>query len=130
MYIGRDATLKKSKLIKILGLAAWGIVTVAVYVAAVKSRNAAILSAVTNALIAIIAVCAALYSFLYVKIIGLRNKANCKPEEKFDFEAADKLTEDDKRFLRRANTGIKLIMIAALPPIATVLCDVVITMLI
>lgn len=122
--------MKNSKIRKILGLAVWGIITVAVYVAAVKSRNAAILSAVTNAFIVLIGVCAVLYAYLYVKVIGLRKKAGISPDEKFDFETSDKLTQDDKRFLRRADPGIKLIMLAALPPIAVVLCDVIITMLI
>lgn len=115
---------------KAVGLAAWGVVTVAVYVAAVNSHNASILSAVTYAFIALISLCAVLYAAVYVNVINLRKKAGVTPEEKFDFEKCGTLSEKDKAFLRKADFRIKLLVFTALPPVAVVLCDTVITMLI
>ena len=122
--------MNKNKVKKAVGLAAWAVIAVAIYVAAVNSQNAAVFSAVNYAFIALISICAVLYAVIYVNVINLRKKAEVAPEEKFDFEKCDKLTERDKAFLRKADFRIKLLVFTALPPIAVVLCDTVITMLI
>lgn len=122
--------MNKNKVKKAVGLAAWAVITVAIYVAAVNSQNAAVFSAVNYAFIALISICAVLYAVIYVNVINLRKKAEAAPEEKFDFEKCGKLTESDKAFLRKADFRIKLLVFTALPPIAVVLCDTVITMLI
>lgn len=110
---------KKEKLKRILFLAVWSIIAVAVYFGAVN-KGFLVVTAVYPILIIL---CAAAYAAVFWRIISLRAKADIAPDEKFDYEASDKLTDKDKSFLRKSESAVKVIVFIAVPLLFIVMID-------
>lgn len=114
---------KKEKLKRLILLAVWCIVAIAIYIGAISGG----FLVVTLVYPLIVVLCAIVYAVCYFRIITLRSKAGVAPNEKFEFDTCDKLTVKEKDFLRKADKAVKMVVFIAIPLLFIMMVDFIYT---